>query len=80
MKTSDYTTGGNDYDYMILSQAVKHPTLVLVRDLDKFDTVYRDEIDLFLRSQKYIQKEAADPFTVAYADATVCDREFFAHL
>ena len=41
------------YAYLVLTQALKQPTLVLARDPAEFDAVYRDEVEDYLRRFGY---------------------------
>jgi hypothetical protein len=36
------------YAYLVLTQALKQPTLVLARDPDEFDALYRAEVEEYL--------------------------------
>jgi len=59
---------GNLYDYMILSQPLKQPTMVLTRDVWHFEQKYRPEVVDFL--QRYRFWNAASPMNPV--NTTLC--------
>jgi len=81
VKTSESESISGGGAYMILSQVRKYPTLVLIRQPARFDAVYKDPVDLFLKTQRYMQKDSQnDAYSIDYLNTTLCDQEFYMNL
>uniref|UniRef100_A0A1I7XHG5 DDE_3 domain-containing protein n=1 Tax=Heterorhabditis bacteriophora TaxID=37862 RepID=A0A1I7XHG5_HETBA len=61
-----------EYEYMILSQPLKYPTIVLARDLSKFEEKYRKDVYNFVEKHGFLSPVAALNTRLSFTNATQC--------
>uniref|UniRef100_A0A8R1HK08 Lipocalin domain-containing protein n=1 Tax=Caenorhabditis japonica TaxID=281687 RepID=A0A8R1HK08_CAEJA len=61
-----------DYQYMILSTPLKYPTMVLTRNLEKFETEWRQEVYDFVEKYGFMSPMAALNTRLHFTDVNVC--------
>ncbi|EYB87402.1 hypothetical protein Y032_0263g587 [Ancylostoma ceylanicum] len=61
-----------EYEYIIFSQPLKYPTMVLARDLHKFEQKYQQEVYLFLEKHGFLSPIAALNTRLHFENATEC--------
>ena len=69
------------YAYLVLTQALKQPTLVLARDPDEFDAIYGNEVRQYLTQFGYWHNPLSGG-ELREADWTKCAKEspFYAEI
>ena len=75
VKLGGITTSGT-YDYIILSQPLKFPTMVLTRNADKFNTKYKLEVSQFLEKYGFLSPIAALNTRLSNVNTSRCLLEY----
>ncbi|VDL80404.1 unnamed protein product [Nippostrongylus brasiliensis] len=61
-----------EYEYIIMSQPLKHPSMVLARDLNKFERKYQQEVYKFLEKHGFLSPITALNTRLHFENATAC--------
>ncbi|WKX92787.1 hypothetical protein Q1695_010656 [Nippostrongylus brasiliensis] len=61
-----------EYEYIIMSQPLKHPSMVLARDLNKFEQKYQQEVYKFLEKHGFLSPITALNTRLHFENATAC--------
>ncbi|XGW20022.1 hypothetical protein V3C99_003666 [Haemonchus contortus] len=63
-----------EYEYIVFSQPLKYPSMVLARDLHKFEQKYQKEVYDFLEKHGYLSPLTALNTRLHFENATACAR------
>ncbi|KAK5969254.1 LiPocalin protein variant 1b, partial [Trichostrongylus colubriformis] len=61
-----------EYEYIVFSQPLKYPSMVLARDLNKFEQKYQQEVYKFLEKYGYLSPITALNTRLHFENATAC--------